>query len=234
MRSRARGAKPTRCERAPPGRRRPGEPAPDRPNACGGRAALALRRGGHGRSRAPRSLRLPRRVAASGRRSRTRPGGAPAAVRTAPTSGRRAGARHDTRRRRSVAPRARCNHIPLHRRTSSARPTSGAPSSSTRPRRHSPIPPSTASSSGSGSFVAEQLPCGRYLDAGCGDGRYLAALTELPARPKRVAATDISERILEVARAAASAAGIELEAIPTTWRRCRSPTTASTSFSARR
>ncbi len=62
-------------------------------------------------------------------------------------------------------------------------------------------------------LVAEQLPCGRYLDAGCGDGRYLAALAELPARPKRVAATDISERILEVARAAASAAGIELEAV---------------------
>jgi 2-polyprenyl-3-methyl-5-hydroxy-6-metoxy-1,4-benzoquinol methylase len=62
-------------------------------------------------------------------------------------------------------------------------------------------------------LVAEQLPCGRYLDAGCGDGRYLAALARLPARPERIAATDIAERILEVARAAAAEAGIEVEAV---------------------
>ena len=37
-------------------------------------------------------------------------------------------------------------------------------------------------------LVAEQLPCRRYLDAGCGDGRYLAALARLPARPEHVAA----------------------------------------------
>jgi 2-polyprenyl-3-methyl-5-hydroxy-6-metoxy-1,4-benzoquinol methylase len=61
-------------------------------------------------------------------------------------------------------------------------------------------------------LVAEQLPCARYLDAGCGDGRYLAALASLPERPGRIAATDISERILEVACAAAAAAGVEVEA----------------------
>jgi 2-polyprenyl-3-methyl-5-hydroxy-6-metoxy-1,4-benzoquinol methylase len=61
-------------------------------------------------------------------------------------------------------------------------------------------------------LVAEQLPCSRYLDAGCGDGRYLAALARLPARPDHIAATDISERILEVARAAAAEAGVEVEA----------------------
>lgn len=48
-------------------------------------------------------------------------------------------------------------------------------------------------------LVREQLPCEAFLDAGCGDGRYLAALdAELPARR---AGTDISERILETARA---------------------------------
>jgi SAM-dependent methyltransferase len=60
-------------------------------------------------------------------------------------------------------------------------------------------------------LVAEQMPCSRYLDAGCGDGRYLAALARLPAGPEHVAATDISERILETARAAAAEAGIEIE-----------------------
>ena len=47
--------------------------------------------------------------------------------------------------------------------------------------------------------VREQLPCEAFLDAGCGDGRYLAALAaELPARR---AGVDLSERILETARA---------------------------------
>jgi ubiquinone/menaquinone biosynthesis C-methylase UbiE len=47
-------------------------------------------------------------------------------------------------------------------------------------------------------LVREQLPCQAFLDAGCGDGRYLAALAvELPARR---AGVDISERILETAR----------------------------------
>lgn len=47
-------------------------------------------------------------------------------------------------------------------------------------------------------LVREQLPCEAFLDAGCGDGRYLAALAaELPARR---AGVDLSERILETAR----------------------------------
>jgi SAM-dependent methyltransferase len=62
-------------------------------------------------------------------------------------------------------------------------------------------------------LLAEQMPCSRYLDAGCGDGRYVAALAGLPARPERVACTDISERILDVARRAAAEAGIEVEAV---------------------
>lgn len=47
-------------------------------------------------------------------------------------------------------------------------------------------------------LVQAQLPCDAFLDAGCGDGRYLAALADrLPARR---AGCDISERILETAR----------------------------------
>jgi 2-polyprenyl-3-methyl-5-hydroxy-6-metoxy-1,4-benzoquinol methylase len=47
-------------------------------------------------------------------------------------------------------------------------------------------------------LVREHLPCEAFLDAGCGDGRYLAALAaELP---QRRAGVDLSERILETAR----------------------------------
>lgn len=47
-------------------------------------------------------------------------------------------------------------------------------------------------------LVREHLPCEAFLDAGCGDGRYLAALeSELP---ERIAGVDISERILETAQ----------------------------------
>ncbi|HET7567845.1 MAG TPA: methyltransferase domain-containing protein [Gaiellaceae bacterium] len=56
-------------------------------------------------------------------------------------------------------------------------------------------------------LIREQLPCESFLDAGCGDGRYFAALAgELP---ERVAGVDISERILETARLQAPA-GAEL------------------------
>ena len=49
-------------------------------------------------------------------------------------------------------------------------------------------------------LVRTQLPCESFLDAGCGDGRYLRALdAELP---ERIAGVDIAERILETARAA--------------------------------
>jgi SAM-dependent methyltransferase len=46
--------------------------------------------------------------------------------------------------------------------------------------------------------VRAHLPCEAFLDAGCGDGRYLAALdTELP---ERVAGVDIAATIVETAR----------------------------------
>jgi|SRR4051794_28087419 len=63
--------------------------------------------------------------------------------------------------------------------------------------------------------VRELLPCEAFLDAGCGDGRYLAALEgDLP---ERVAGVDIAERILETARARAPRAELRqanLESLP--------------------
>ena len=68
-------------------------------------------------------------------------------------------------------------------------------------------------------LVSRQLPCEAFLDAGCGDGRHLAALTRSGHRPRRVVGTDISERILETARVAAAPLEPELvqanlEALP--------------------
>lgn len=64
-------------------------------------------------------------------------------------------------------------------------------------------------------LVRTQLPCDSFLDAGCGDGRYLRALdAELPGR---IAGVDISERILETARSAIPRATLQqanLEALP--------------------
>jgi ubiquinone/menaquinone biosynthesis C-methylase UbiE len=63
-------------------------------------------------------------------------------------------------------------------------------------------------------LVRAQLPCQAFLDAGCGDGRYLAALAdELPARR---AGCDLSERILETARSRVDAELRQgnLEALP--------------------
>jgi len=63
-------------------------------------------------------------------------------------------------------------------------------------------------------LVRSRLPCEAFLDAGCGDGRYLAALAaELP---ERRAGCDIAERILETARArvAADFRRANLEALP--------------------
>jgi 2-polyprenyl-3-methyl-5-hydroxy-6-metoxy-1,4-benzoquinol methylase len=61
--------------------------------------------------------------------------------------------------------------------------------------------------------VASRLPCERFLDAGCGDGRYLAALASLPQRPQHVVGTDIADRILVTARRATEAAGVEAELV---------------------
>jgi SAM-dependent methyltransferase len=63
-------------------------------------------------------------------------------------------------------------------------------------------------------LVRLHLPCEAFLDAGCGDGRYLAALAgELPARR---AGVDLSERILETAaqRVEADFRQASLEALP--------------------
>jgi 2-polyprenyl-3-methyl-5-hydroxy-6-metoxy-1,4-benzoquinol methylase len=49
-------------------------------------------------------------------------------------------------------------------------------------------------------LVASTFPAESLLDAGCGDGRFLAALAGRPDCPGRLAGTDISERILETAR----------------------------------
>ena len=53
--------------------------------------------------------------------------------------------------------------------------------------------------------IAAQLPVDSYLDAGCGDGRFLAALPALGPVPSRVVGVDIAESILDTARRAAAA-----------------------------
>jgi SAM-dependent methyltransferase len=68
-------------------------------------------------------------------------------------------------------------------------------------------------------LVSERLPCDAFLDAGCGDGRHLAALARSGHRPARVVGTDLSQRILATARTAAAPLEPELiqanlEALP--------------------
>jgi SAM-dependent methyltransferase len=58
-------------------------------------------------------------------------------------------------------------------------------------------------------LVERQLPCDAFLDAGCGDGRYLAAVARARGAA-RIVGTDISERILATARAAAAPFELEL------------------------
>jgi ubiquinone/menaquinone biosynthesis C-methylase UbiE len=48
-------------------------------------------------------------------------------------------------------------------------------------------------------LVEESLPAESLLDAGCGDGRFLAGIAKLPNRPRRLVGSDISARILETA-----------------------------------
>ena len=55
------------------------------------------------------------------------------------------------------------------------------------------------------------LPVGALLDAGCGDGRYLAALPGLGPVPERIVGVDIAESILDTARRATSSVGLEPE-----------------------
>lgn len=61
--------------------------------------------------------------------------------------------------------------------------------------------------------LTRALPCESLLDAGCGDGRYLAALPGLGPVPARVVGTDIADSILRTAGAAAEAAGVEAELV---------------------
>ena len=68
-------------------------------------------------------------------------------------------------------------------------------------------------------LVEAQLPCGAFLDAGCGDGRYLAAIASSAQSPRRIVGSDLSERILDTARAATAPRNVELvqanlEALP--------------------
>lgn len=61
--------------------------------------------------------------------------------------------------------------------------------------------------------IRERLPVGAYLDAGCGDGRYLAALPGLGPLPRRVVGVDIAESILATARRATAQVGFEPELV---------------------
>lgn len=63
------------------------------------------------------------------------------------------------------------------------------------------------------SLLAKTLPASSLLDAGCGDGRFLAAVARLDARPQRLVGTDISARILETAAAWAARDGFSAELV---------------------
>jgi len=60
--------------------------------------------------------------------------------------------------------------------------------------------------------LREHLPCSALLDAGCGDGRYFAVIAERPPT-ERLVGCDIAQRILDTARAAAAAVGLEPELV---------------------
>lgn len=61
--------------------------------------------------------------------------------------------------------------------------------------------------------VSASLPCEAFLDAGCGDGRYIASLPALGPIPDRVVGTDIADSILRTAHEAAAAAGVDAELV---------------------
>lgn len=61
--------------------------------------------------------------------------------------------------------------------------------------------------------LARYLPCEAFLDAGCGDGRYLAALPSLGLVPARTIGTDIADSILRTAATTAERAGVEVELV---------------------
>jgi SAM-dependent methyltransferase len=57
------------------------------------------------------------------------------------------------------------------------------------------------------------LPVEAYLDAGCGDGRFLAVLPALGPVPARVVGVDIADSILATARRAITAVGVDAELV---------------------
>ncbi len=61
--------------------------------------------------------------------------------------------------------------------------------------------------------LASLLPAEAFLDAGCGDGRYLAALPGLGPVPRRAVGVDIADSMLATAGRAATAAGLEPELV---------------------
>ena len=60
-------------------------------------------------------------------------------------------------------------------------------------------------------LIAGTLPAESLLDAGCGDGRFLAAVARLPSRPARLVGCDISERILQTAAEALAREDVSAE-----------------------
>ena len=62
-----------------------------------------------------------------------------------------------------------------------------------------------------GEELRRLLPVRSLLDAGCGDGRYLAALPSLGPVPPRIVGADIAESILRTAVVATSRSGLEVE-----------------------
>jgi 2-polyprenyl-3-methyl-5-hydroxy-6-metoxy-1,4-benzoquinol methylase len=61
--------------------------------------------------------------------------------------------------------------------------------------------------------IRAQLPANAFLDAGCGDGRFLAALPTLGSVPERVVGVDIADSILATARLATAASGLQPELV---------------------
>ena len=82
-----------------------------------------------------------------------------------------------------------------------------------------PEPGNLAALSGNRKFermialVAGTLPAASLLDAGCGDGRFVAGIAQLPEHPARLVGSDISARILETARRWAERDGFEVELV---------------------
>jgi 2-polyprenyl-3-methyl-5-hydroxy-6-metoxy-1,4-benzoquinol methylase len=60
-------------------------------------------------------------------------------------------------------------------------------------------------------LAAGLLPADSLLDAGCGDGRFLAAIARMPQPPRRLVGSDISARILETAQATVEREGATLD-----------------------